>query len=314
MSKINNKVLLVVLLVLAGAYFGNKYLGDSRERNFREVLVDLDTSLVDKIVVAKPTTSGEEIIITKTGVAKWDVSTGNLKDEGDIGMIRSMLSAHKEMKPERLVSNNRESWAQYEVSDSLGVNVKMFSKEKLLSEIMVGKFDFQQATRSMATMVRLVGEDQIFAVDGMLSSTFNLEFDALRNKTFLKAETNTIQSVTLDYPADSSFRLAQVEGGQWQINGQPADSTASIKYVNGLLFLNLREFVNDFNPEEQEPLYKLTIEGDSIATIVVYCWKPEDKDYVLHSTLNPGAYFHKGVNNIFEKLFPAPSRFYPKPE
>jgi hypothetical protein len=312
MSKINNKILIVVLLVLAGAYLGNKYLGSKGERNFKNVLVDLDTALIDRILLTPPPSKGGEVLINKQSPGKFTVTKDNLIDEGDIGMIRSMLSAHIEMKPERLVSNSSDKWAEYEVSDSTGVNVKMYSGTKKLSEIIVGKFDFQQATRTMSTMVRISNEEQVYAVDGFLSSIFNVEFDALRDKTFLKANNDEIQLVKLDYPADSSFSLA-LENGEWQLDGQPADSASCVKFTNGLMFLNLRDFVNDFEPAKNELLYKLTIEGDSISTIIVDCYKLSDQ-YILHSTLNENAYFNPGVNNIFEKLFPPKSKFYPKPE
>ena len=312
MSKINNKVLIVVLLVLVGAYLGNKYLGGKGERNFKNVLVSLDTTTVDKIVLTRTPSKGGEIFINKIVPGKFTVQKEDLEDEGDIGMIRSMLSAHVEMKPERLVSNSPAKWEEYEVSDTTGVKVKMYSGDKVLSEIIVGKFDFQQATRTMSTLVRISGEDQVYAVDGFLSSVFNVEFDAIRDKTFLKANKDEIQSVQLDYPADSSFTLSLVNN-TWKINELPADSAASVEYTNGLMFLNLRDFVNDFDPAQNELLYKLTIEGDSINTIVVDCYKRADQ-YILHSTLNENAYFTPGVNNIFEKLFPSREKFYSDPE
>lgn len=310
MSKINNKILLVVLLVLIGAYFGNKYLNSKGERNFRSVLVAIDTSKVDKILLSFPSPGESEIIIEKTEVGKFLVSNDKVSDEADIGMIRGMLSSHLNMKPERIVANSADRWDQYEVSDSTGVNVKMFSGNELLSEVIVGKFDFQQATRTMNTMVRIAEEDAVYAVEGFLSSNFKVDINALRDKTFLKSTDGSIRTIRADYPNDSSFVLTS-NNGNWFVDGEPADSTESAKFVNGLGFLNLRDFVDDFSPNPESLLYQLTIEGDSLNTITIDCYKPAD-EYILHSSLNENAYFKPGGNNIFEKLFPAREKFYPK--
>jgi len=307
MSKINNKVLLLVFVVLAAAYFGNKYLGGSKDRNFREVLIKLDTTEISKLILTPPKGKGIEVTVSKTG-SNWEASNGTLKDDADKSMVRSMLGSLSALKPKRLVASSENKWAEYQVTDSLGTKVKAFEGDKLVADLVVGKFDFQQETRTMSTFVRLAKEVEVYSVDGFLSSTFTTDFNGLRDKTFLKFKKDNLTSIRYNYPADSSFTMSKVDG-KWQINGQSADSTSVERFLNSAATLNLRDFVDNFQPMDA-PVYTMSLDGDNMSTIAIQCYAQGD-DYILHSSLNEDAWFKKGSINIFDRLFAPAKKFKP---
>lgn len=310
MSKINNKVLLIVFVVLAAAYFANKYLGNSGERNFRETLVEIDTADVNKITITPPKSKGPELTLSKTGT-EWNVTNDSLNDEAEISMVRSMLATFTSLKPKRLVASSENKWKEYQVGDSLSTRVKAYSGDKVLADLVVGKFDFQQQSRTMSTFVRLADEKQVYSVDGFLSSTFSGDFNMLRDKTFLRFDKNNLTSIKFDYPADSSFSLSKLNG-KWQVVNQPADSASVARYLNTASTFNLRDFADGYQPSGP-PLYKMTLDGDNMSTITLDCYAQGD-DYVLHSSLNDNAWFKKGAINIFDRLIVPRSKFLPKPK
>lgn len=300
MNKINNKILLGILLVLIFVFLGKRFLGDGGERNFKEKLVSIDTSLVNRIVIQPRASNGEKINLTKTGTG-WEIAKEDIKDEADINSVKNMLGNMVNMKPKRLVAKSDDKWAQYEVDDSLGTRVMAYEGDKLLTDFILGKFNFQQATRSMSNFVRLGGEPEVYSVEGFLSSAFNQEFNSFRDKTFVKATKENITSVRFEYPADSSFVLNKV-ASQWQIQGLPADSAAVEGYLSGLRNMAKNEFADDFSPQGKVALYRLTVSGDNMQAFTVSGFQEGDR-YILHSTLNEGAYFDEGNTKIFDKLF-----------
>jgi len=308
MSKINNKILLIVFVVLAAAYFGNKYLGNSGERNFREKLIEIDTSAVDKIVITPPISKHIVLTLTKAG-STWDVTNDTIKDDAEMSMVRSMLSTLVSLKPKRLVASSEDKWKEYQVSDSLSTRVKAYSGDKLLADLIVGKFDFNQQSRTMATFVRRADEKQVYSVDGFITSTFTADFNTLRNKTFLHFNKDDLTSIKFDYPADSSFSLSKLNS-KWQVVNEPADSAAVAKYLNSASTFNMREFVDNYQPAGS-PMYTMTVDGDNMSTVTIQCYKEGD-DYILHSSLNDNAWFRKGNINIFERLLVPRSKFLTK--
>ncbi len=303
MSK--NKILFVVLGALVLIYLGNKFLRSNNERNFKDYVVQLDTAAVTRMVIRPKANNHEPISVVKEGKG-WSVSSGDVKDEADKNSIRGMLSSMISLKPIRLVANSEEKWKQYEVNDSLGTQVQMYAGEELLADVMIGKFSFNQAARTAATFVRLTDEDEIYTVDGFLSSTYNQDFNGFRNKIFIKTVPENITSISFQYQGDSSFRMDKL-ADKWQINGQQVDSAAVRKYVNGLRILTQREFVDGFTASG-DPNYKLTIDGNNMSTVNITGYQ-DGEDIILHSSLNDNAYFKKGNLNVFEKLFVSSTLF-----
>ncbi|QSE98510.1 DUF4340 domain-containing protein [Fulvivirga lutea] len=308
MSK--NKILLIVFGVLLAIYFGNKFLGSNNDRNFRDVLVELDTASVNKVVIEARANSHQPVEFIKEG-GKWSVSNGAKKDDADKNSVKSIINSLIKLEPQRLVSNSEDKWAQYEVNDSLGTKVKMYAGDKELANLVVGKFNFNQQARTAATFVRLADEEEVYTVDGFLASTYNQEFNSFRDKTFVKTTPENLTSLKFDYAGDSSFVLNKVSdattGSVWQVNGVEADSASVQKYLNGLRRLNQSDFADDFTPSEGAA-YTLTIDGNNMNSIVVKGFMRDD-EVILNSSLNSDAYFKKGSLNVFEKLFVSSQSF-----
>ena len=300
MNKINNKVLLGILLVLLLIFLGKRFLGSSDERNFKETLVAIDTSQVNKIVIQPRASGGDNITFTKTGM-DWEVASADIKDDADINNVKSMLANMVNMKPKRLVAKSEDKWTQYEVNDSLGTRVMAYAGEKLLTDFILGKFNFQQASRSMSNFVRLGDEEDVYSVEGFLSSSFSQEFNNFRDRTFVKTTKDNVMSIRFEYPADSSFVLSKM-GTQWQIGELQADSAAVESYLSGLGNITKNEFADDFVPQGKVATYRLTVSGNNMQAFTVSAFL-EGEEYILNSSLNEGAYFEEGSLKIFEKLF-----------
>ena len=303
-----NSILLIVFVLLLAIFLGKRFLGGDDSRNFREVLVEVDTAAVTKIVLYTKANDHEAVELIKTS-ATWDVKSGNISDEADKGSIGGMLSSLVKITPKRLVAKSGDKWAQYEVNDSLGTQVKVYNGDKLLADVIIGKFNFQQATRSMSTFVRLGDDKDVYSVDGFLSSTFNQPFNGFRDKTFLETNKTDLASLKFDYPGDSSFVLSKI-GEKWQVNEtMTADSASVESFLNGLRSIRQRDFVDGFVSTGKSALYQLTVDGNNMSPIVVQGFQ-EGEGLVLHSSLNENAFFEEGGLNAFEKLFVPAGQFF----
>ncbi len=296
----SNKILLIILVVLLVVFMGNKYFGDSGSRNFKTTLVALDTAVVDKIVLIGKTNDYRPLTITRQG-NNWQVSDDNLQDEADKTAVKGMLNELVNISPDRLLATSEDLWPENEVTDSLATRVQVFTGDKLQADFYVGKFNFQAASRKMSTSVRLAGDAEVYAVEGFLSSVFNRSVDDLRDKTFIKAETDNITSIAFTYPGDSSYTLNKALQG-WAIAGKPTDSTVVKTYLNGLQSLRPRKFVNNFAVDGKTPAYSLNIALNDGTGITVSAYAGGD-GMILHSSLNADAWFTDEGIKIYERLF-----------
>lgn len=306
MNKKNNRILLIVLVALLALYFGKKYLGNSGDRNFKSELVAVDTAAVNKIVVNAKSNQNVPITLTRTG-SEWEVSDGTIEDNASPSIMSGILSSLVSMKPERLIAKSKDKWDTNQVSDSLGTDVKVYSDDKLLADLVVGKFNYNQATRSMSTSVRLANSEDVYTVKGYLSSTFNRKTNDFRDKSFVKVKTEDLTKIAFTYPGDSSYVLEKSANG-WQIDGQRADSVNVRNYLAGLRMMNMREFDDGFEPASHEHPYQVMIDGDNINTITVTGYATEN-GLVLHSSMNEDAYFKQASFKPFDKLFVHKQKF-----
>lgn len=296
----NNKVLLIIVVILLAVFFGKKYLGNSGDRNFKDVLVAVDTASVNKIVVKGKMNEFAPITLSRTG-SDWEVSDGKIKDNASPTILSGILSTLVSMKPIRLLTKDKAKWDVNQVSDSLGTKVQAYANDKLLADFVVGKFNYQQATRSMTTSVRLAGSDEVFTVYGFLSSTFNRKTDDFRDKLFVRTKPDDLTKVSFSYPGDSSFVLEKSANG-WQVGGVLADSVSVHKYLSGLTNLSLRAFENGFEPATHAHPYQITIDGNNMSTVNITGYTA-DEGMVLNSSMNDDAYFKQGTFKPFDKLF-----------
>ncbi|MEM6524853.1 MAG: DUF4340 domain-containing protein [Bacteroidota bacterium] len=301
-----NKILLGVFGLLLIVFIWKQFFSSSESRNFREVLVELDTAQVTKInLVLK---SSEKTLELKRTGSGWDATNGVINDEADANVVQGMLSSLASIKPKRLVAKSKDKWTQYEVGDSLGTKVQAYYGDNLITEFVVGKFNFQQTTRSMSTFVRLADEEDVYSVDGFLSSTFGQQFSNLRDKTFLNIDIENITSVKFNYSADSSFIMIKT-GETWSVNDTPADSLSVQTFLNSVQNLTMREFDDSFNESDQLASYQVTFESNNMDAVAIRGFG-QSENLVLHSSLNENAYFDPGGINVFEKLFVSQNNFF----
>ena len=301
-----NKTLLIILVVLLAVYFGNEFMA-SDNRNFRDTLVALDTAVVDKIELY-PQANEQQLITLRRQGDGWQLQAGNLTDDADISLVKGMLNELADMRPQRLVATSREQWAAHEVADSLGTRVKVYSGEKLLADFVVGKFNFQPATRSMSTSVRLAEDEDVYTVEGFLSSTFNRKAADLRDKTFIEFDNSQLQQLTFTYPADSGFVLSKNAAG-WLVDIEPADSSAVVSYLSSIRHMRFNTFA-DRAPAGQ-PAYQLQISRQNLPDFTLSAYA-DSSGYVYHSTLNPDAYFKSSNDREIKRLFVPRSKFVHK--
>lgn len=302
LKKLNTKTLLIIFFALVAVVVLTRIMDEKKGgRTFKQELVNVDTSLVNEILLYPNSEQHKETRLTRSGET-WTIQRESISSEADTSYVKNLLGTFALIKPQRLAATEESRWKEYNVDDSLGTRVKFLSGGKLLLDIVVGKFSYNQASRSGISYLRLYEEEDVYAADGFIPMAVNQPFNEWRNKIVVRGNKEDWTKISFSYP-DSSFVLKK-ENGRWTIENAEADSNKTDQYLNDLSYLTSSSFVDNYSPSAS-PVMWITIEGNNMASPVTVKAFPADSEnqYVVNSSANPNAWFSAAKGNLTGRIF-----------
>ena len=309
----NNRTLLIILVALGAFYLASQFLSGNRDSSFETELIKVDTSKVTSINI-KPKDSQDEISLNREG-NQWIVSKGTISAPATESAVKSLLNSLALIKTKRITAKSPDKWAEYEVETENGLRVKAFNNGQILEDFIVGRFSLNQQNPGASTsFVRLTNQDEVYAVDGLLSMTFGQGFDSYRNRNVVKLTAGTdINSIKME-KGDSILYTISKTNGQWVMNnGTIIDSTKMVTLTNGMKNVYGTTFADDFDElgAKEKLILALTINGDNFTQPVevdAYYDTTMTQPFVIKSNMNQ-AYFGSDSTGIYDKLFKPVSFF-----
>lgn len=321
MSKILNTKSLILILVIAVALYFISTLFEKKERTFKSELVAVDTSEITAIEIIPKAGIQEAILLSRKGKV-WGLEKGGIAYNADQLASGNVLSELVKLTPERVAANDPARWDELEVTDTTGTRVKLFKGKKVVSEIYIGKFNYQQNPQAqqmayqqqgrgkMSTHVRLAGEDEVYVVDGFLKMNIQADLNTYRNKTLCSVIPENITRLTFKDP-QSSFTLA-LEDSVWKVNGIPADSMKTTQYLNSLRRVTSTNFIDTEEVLSGMPSHTVRIEGNNLLPVEIKAFPADTVNrYIVTTSVNEGAKFSGEKAKLFDKFFKPLSHFLP---
>jgi hypothetical protein len=308
-KKLNTTHLIIILVVLAGlVIFSKLYKNRQDESTFRNIFVAIDSASVNSISIYPKVEKGKEIRLIKNGNG-WDLQNEKIKTVADSNAVRGLIGMFTSMKSLSLAGQDRSSWNDLQVGDTSGTRIKISAGSQEY-DMVVGKFGYNQATRSGLTYIRHKNEEAVYAVEGFLSFTVNQGFNSWRVKTFIQGNKDSWTTLTFTYPGDSSFALSR-SGNEWLVNGERTDSAKTAQFINSLSNIPANGFIDSYSPAST-PLYTLTIAGNG-QQINVWAYPSDSiQKFVLHSSLNKDAWLSESESHLAARIFVGKNHFLPE--
>ena len=320
--KISNKTLLIIFAILVIIAIA-VYLYDSHkgERTFKSELFRVDSASVTAITIYKKGAGKDFIKLVKAGNA-WDIQVGNKHYPADTSMLKNMLHALTKITPERVAGSDKESWKEFEMTDSLSTRVVVEQGSNVVADFRVGRLSFSQGRNRQSnngygmevkSHIRVPGDDDVYVVDGFLSSMFNDNPARYRYRQVVRFDKKDVTKMSFVYPGDSSFNLVR-DGNKWLLNGQPPDSALTERWLTTVSTMSNAEFADNDNLPFNMP-YSLRIEGNNMRAIDVKgAMDPAAKKYYVTSSENTSAVFGGSSSYLFNQVFPGKQKFFEAPK
>lgn len=309
----NNKFLFLLLCALIGIYLVNRWMSGNRDRSFQTELIAIDTARVTSVTILPKGGQAADEVTLKRESGGWIASKGAVSTRSPQDPIDALLAQLSLIKSERIVANKEEKWSEYEVGEGQGTRIRVYAGEKLLEDFMVGRFNFNQQNRTMTTYLRLDGEREVYAVDGMQTMGLNSGFDTYRNRQVLDLDPVTLNRFNWESTnPDSIFRAERVDGS-WLANGENVLDSASVSgFLQPLQTLRGTAFADDYPGarDRAEYLGKLSLwpqDGDEPVEVECYFDSTRAQPFVFHSSFNPDAYFASDSTGLYRSLVQKPT-------
>lgn len=288
---------ILVLVFLIVEFTSNK----GRSSSFRESLVEIDTLRVSKVIVTKGTSDPFEINRTGDG---WEITLADDKQVRAVkSSVKNSLASLQSIKPTRLVANNEDKWAEYQV-DTAGTRVQVYEEDEKTLDLIIGRFGVQ-GQRSFYTYVRLSEETEVYVAADFMSISFGAEPSSYRFKEILRLVKDSLEELSFSYPGDSSFALMKSEGNQWVIDGVPSDSASTQGFFNGVRFVSGTDFADDISELSLgQPVYSLMVRSRGNEDVRVEVFSHPIHKWILKSSHNPDSWFSDPEGKLIGKLFP----------
>ncbi|MCX6257391.1 MAG: DUF4340 domain-containing protein [Bacteroidia bacterium] len=301
------KTLLIIFVILLVFVIGSFFLKKG-ESSFRNELVTLDSARVSSIVFTPKVTGKKEITLSGEG-NNWKMLYDGKTTDADVKLIQQIISEIKHIRAERVAATGEDKWKAFDITDSAGIHVKVMQGNKTAADFVVGKFSYNQASRTPYSYLRIKGDKEVFSIAGYISMLFNRQPNLYRNKVIVDSKRNTWTKLAFHYPADSSFVMSK-QGTQWMVDGIATDSNKITGFLNSLAQLRSTSFVDDVKKPLSPAEFSLQIEDDKSGLITISA-SPADSinKQIITTSMNKDAFFSGAKENLFSKIFVPKSRF-----
>ncbi len=308
----NNKTLLFVFLALLGIYGLSQVFAGKKSRSFKAELITVDTAAVSSIIIN--TKNNEEEVSLRKEDNTWIVSNGAINVRAVPTEVQNLLSSLTLIKSNRIAAKNEAKWSEFEVGDGQGTRIRVSEGGKQTHDFILGKFNFNQQNRTSTAYIRLAGEKEVYAIDGFQTLTLGRGFEAYRNKVLSKMTAEaTINTFRFETP-DTSYQFQKTPAG-WQVSTQlPLDSMKVENFLNTLRNLSGHTFADNFDETmaEEKQINQLQLEGQGLPDpiiITAYQDTTQAQPFIIHSSLNKGAWFSSDSSGVYSKIFKTPEAF-----
>lgn len=303
------RLLIIFLALLVVVVVTRLFSIGDRDRSFRGELVEVDTARVSEILLNPKSQPGQEVRFVKRDTV-WTVSSGSVTAEADQSAVRMLLGSLVDLTTQRLVARGQDRWDEYAVSDSLATRIRVSGGSKQALDLYIGRFSIQQNIQDAESYVRLGEDDEVYAVNGLLSLSFDRGFNSWRNRTVLKLDTEALERIDFTYPADSGFVLVR-QDDRWTLDGTPTDSAAVARYLNRLRNVVSQTFADDVATLALSPILTLTLHTGAGQPVTVNAFTgPGEEGFLVRSSQNPEATFLSERDGVAGDLFKGRAAFF----
>lgn len=307
----NNRTLLIIFIVALVVFAATQLFERDKGSSFDPVISDADTSKVDRILFNGTSPDGFELFKSDT---TWKARQGQKSVTVPKASVDMVLGHLAKLEAQSVVTKDASRYAEFEITDSIATEVTAYANGKVLADLLIGGFRFDQATRSASAFVRKKDKPEVYKVDGFISMALRQNFDQYRDKSILKGNAEDLLKIEWN-DASGRKEILSKEDGVWHYAGMEAvDSSRMQTYLQTLFAARGSEFSEHTAVSGLPLIEKIILYGNNMldpVTISAYSDQDSLRPYLIHSSQNPDAIFLSDSSGLYKQVFTELRQFWP---
>ena len=299
------KKVLVLGLILAGILvFALRRLDERRpDPPFQAPLIEIDTAAVAAIRIHQVAS-----LSFQREATGWIVSDGRLHLKAVPSKMAELLNALHYIRAEHLLEPA--PGIDFGLDGESGISIRVYTSNGLTEAFTLGRFHYDEEMRRSITYLRLAGQREVYAVDGLQTLPLRAEFEDFRRRDLLRLPALRFDSIAYQR-GDTTFCFYR-SGDRWQSSdGQLLDSTEVAGFFQRLRRLQGATFADDFDELMAQQLQhrSLALYHASLPTpLFVYSYHDSTRHppFVLRSSQYPEIFFASDSSGLYRDVFAAP--------
>lgn len=315
LSNKRNLVFAIVLIIALAILAIVKFSGNTTS-NFRGSLDKFDASLVNYMEIKSP--NFENSVKLKKEKQGWFLNIDGKNYAANNQKIKSLISELNGTRIKRVVSTKKSSWKKYNTNDSLGSKINFYNDKKLLSSVILGRFDYIQDNENTTatyggrpqgetvTYISIPDGNEVYSINSMLPLQMGKTIGDYRDKTLLKLDKSNILKV--DFKIKKHSYSLEKSNNSWLLNGMKTDSLKMNSFLNKMANLRGNTFANTVPQTDNKAEMEILLSNGKIIKVTSY-YPDTDSSIIVSSQFPENSFLDKN-NSIYKKLFVGKSEFY----
>jgi hypothetical protein len=189
-----NLIAIAVLVILGlAAFFALREEPSAEREEARAAVAPVDADRLDRILIKRREGTGDAAVVEQIELQKKDGlwrMVAPVEYAVVAATVERMVEALGDLKVVDVIAENAESHDRFDLDAEKGIEVTALAGKEELAHLLIGK------SKGGMTFVRVPGEDPVYRVQGYHRGPFNRSASALRDKTIIEVEKDTIGKVT----------------------------------------------------------------------------------------------------------------------
>lgn len=198
---------------------------------------------ISKLSIKK---AGEEVILEKSGI-DWKIKDF-LADKDKISVLVKSLA---ELKINSLASQNKENYADYEITEELGYLLTII-KDGREDVLVIGKM----TPAYDGFYIRKKDADKVYSADSNLREQLTLSPDSWRDKKIVNITKDNLQKIEVS--VEKKFFLEKNKEGKWDLNYLNKKKTLEAVDSDPIFSLFMPLLATDFATAEEKKFFENT--------------------------------------------------------
>jgi hypothetical protein len=289
-SNVRLRALLIVIASLIVIWFiGDHYGMRAKDRTYRDVVLAVDTARITAIEM-RPGRRGREPWRIVRGDTAWRLEAQSDSLRVPREAMLELLGPLASLRVKRQVGTMDLVKDRYELSDTNAERLTIRFGDGSAKELLVGRSTF--SPKGAWSHVNVPGEQEVFAVEGVLSMATEKSVEEWRPLTVVAGDPANWRRITFNF-GGGAYAFDRDATGAWKVEAMPGDSSASDtarirKFISSMSVSKAHRAAKDVRIDGLLESHHLEIvDVKRSAPIVVSLYAVPDGRFLLHSSCNP---------------------------